>query len=271
MTITINPAATASAGPNQTVPASSATVTLAGSVGGGATGGYWSGGAGNFNPNTNTLNAVYTPTAGEKSARQILLTLTSTGQTAPCGSATGSMTITFNSSPVASDLTMGAVSGLPATLKIIGGKHAPTDADNDPLTVSAVQNPSAQGGGVTTDGTNVTYTSGITFTGADTFSYTVSDNWGGATTNTVTVSVGPDGEGYNKVSGPTPIGGGMYQITYRGIPNYFYALEQATNLAAPVYWAPVLTNQASSTGLLIFSFAPSGGAGFYHTRFVPDP
>ena len=50
MTITIDPAATVEAGPNQTVCATTPQVLLAGSVGGGATGGTWSGGSGNFSP-----------------------------------------------------------------------------------------------------------------------------------------------------------------------------------------------------------------------------
>src|SRR5206468_1759326 len=56
-TVTVNAIATASAGGNQTVCASSPTVTLAGTVGGGATGGTWNGGTGSFTPNANTLNA----------------------------------------------------------------------------------------------------------------------------------------------------------------------------------------------------------------------
>jgi len=48
--------------------------------------------------------------------------------------------------PVANNLTLGVSQGDSATLTIIGGKNAPTDADSDTLTVSAVQNPSATGG-----------------------------------------------------------------------------------------------------------------------------
>src|SRR5204862_216245 len=51
MVITINPAATANAGADRTVCANSPAVVLAGSVGGGASTGTWSGGTGNFNPN----------------------------------------------------------------------------------------------------------------------------------------------------------------------------------------------------------------------------
>src|SRR5206468_3655718 len=62
--ITVNTVPTANAGPNQTKCSNSAATTLAGSVGGGATGGTWtSSGTGTFAPNANTLTATYTPSA----------------------------------------------------------------------------------------------------------------------------------------------------------------------------------------------------------------
>ena len=50
MHITISPAATAYAGLDQIVCSSTPQVTLAGSIGGGASNGTWSGGTGSFNP-----------------------------------------------------------------------------------------------------------------------------------------------------------------------------------------------------------------------------
>ena len=75
MRITIDPIATANAGPDQLVCASSPQVQLAGSVGGGATSGSWSGGAGIFNPGRTTLNATYLPTPEEIAAGGVTLTL----------------------------------------------------------------------------------------------------------------------------------------------------------------------------------------------------
>jgi hypothetical protein len=173
-----------------------------------------------------------------------------------------------NGIPVASDIFMGALTGAPASLLIIGGKHAPTDPDNDPLTVTAVQNPSANGGTVTTDGISVTYTSAGAFAGIDTFTYTVGNGRGGFATATVTVSVLAGGAGFNQVSGPT-LTNGLCQIVYQGIPYAGYALETTTSLNPPVTWTPVVTNQANATGGLIFMVAPSQGLGFYRTRFVP--
>ena len=67
MIITISPAPTVSAGPNQTVCAVSPNTQLAGSYGGAAGSAIWSG-SGLFTPNPFSLNPVYTPTAAEITA-----------------------------------------------------------------------------------------------------------------------------------------------------------------------------------------------------------
>ena len=163
-----------------------------------------------------------------------------------------------NTPPVASAIPLGAVSGQPTTLRIIGGQFAPTDADSDPLTVTAVG--SAANGTVTTDGTNVTYTSANTFVGTNTFTYTVSDTWDGAATNTVTVRVTTYVEGFNRLTA------GSSGIKYVGIPGDNYALEYATNLTLPMLWTSVVTNVASYDGSLTFT---NTAGGFYRTRSVP--
>jgi len=98
-TLTVSSEAVAAAGPDQTVCASSPAVTLAGSFSGSATSASWSGGAGSFNPNANTLNAVYTPSAGEISAGSVTLTLTTNDPNGSCGADTDTMTITINPNP----------------------------------------------------------------------------------------------------------------------------------------------------------------------------
>jgi len=95
MVITINPVATANANVDQTICAGS-TVTLAGSIGGGASGATWSGGTGTFSPNANTLNATYTPSAGEVTAGTLTLTLTTNDPRGPCPAVSDQMVITIN-------------------------------------------------------------------------------------------------------------------------------------------------------------------------------
>jgi hypothetical protein len=96
MLITISPAATVSAGADQRVCAGTPTVQLAGTVGGGASSGTWSGGAGTFNPKATTLNATYTPTAAEIAAGSVTLTLTTNDPAGPCGALNDAMKITID-------------------------------------------------------------------------------------------------------------------------------------------------------------------------------
>ncbi|MCA1751041.1 MAG: hypothetical protein LC670_04500, partial [Flavobacteriales bacterium] len=99
MTITITPAPVVDAGAGGELCSNNPAITLEGSVTE-ATGGIWSGGSGSFNPDANTLNAVYTPTAGEISDGVINLTLTSTSN-GNCIAVTDQVTYTFGPSPEA--------------------------------------------------------------------------------------------------------------------------------------------------------------------------
>jgi hypothetical protein len=183
------------------------------------------------------------------------------------GFSTAIVTVTVvlnNQPPVAYSRVMGAASGLPSTLKIIGGASPPTDPDGDTMTVTAVQSPTPHSGTVTTDGTNVTYTSSNGFTGTDTFTYTVGDGRGGFATATVTVSVVGSGPGFNILSSPT-LNGGVYQVGYQGIPYAQYVLLKTPSLNAPITWTPVVTNTAGISGVITFTFTPSQSMGFYRT------
>jgi hypothetical protein len=151
MTITINPVATANAGPDQTICAGS-TVTLAGSVGGSATSGSWSGGTGTFTPNNTTLNAVYTPSAAERTAGTVTLTLTTNDPAGPCVAAVDNVTITIEPAATVNagiDQTIcaggtatlaGAIGGSATSATWSGGTG--TFAPNN-TTLNAVYTPSA--------------------------------------------------------------------------------------------------------------------------------
>lgn len=86
VTITVNPLATVNAGADQQVCSSSPQVQLAGSVGGGAVSGTWTGGTGTFAPDRTALNATYTPSAAEIAAGSVTLTLTTNDPAGPCNS-----------------------------------------------------------------------------------------------------------------------------------------------------------------------------------------
>ncbi|MFH2143891.1 MAG: PKD domain-containing protein [Bacteroidota bacterium] len=98
MTIFFTPSPTVNAGSDQIVCGNNANVTLDGSITI-ATGGHWSGGSGTYSPNDNTLNAVYTPTAGEIASGTVNLTLTTTGN-GTCVAVSDAMIITISPAPI---------------------------------------------------------------------------------------------------------------------------------------------------------------------------
>jgi len=174
--------------------------------------------------------------------------------------------VVSNAAPVAgATFTLGATAGQPTSVKIVGGKYSPTDADGDPLTITVG---GAANGTVTTDGTNVIYTASDTVSGptADSFTYTVSDAFGGTASQTVSVNISAAGVGFNQISAPHDNGDGTWTIGYLGVPNYNYALETTASLTAPVVWTPVLTNAAAANGHLDFTFSTAQSQGFFRTR-----
>jgi hypothetical protein len=170
-----------------------------------------------------------------------------------------------NHAPVAaSPFTIGVKLGVPATVRIIGGKHPPTDADNDALTLTSVTG--ATNGIVSTDGSNVTYTA--TSGSTDSFLCAISDGHGGTANQTVNVTItSSSGTGYNQLSAQS-LGGGTNVLTFLGTPGFNYALESATNLVTPE-WIPRTTNPAAVNGWLIFTNVTSQLPVFYRTRYVP--
>ena len=103
------------------------------------------------------------------------------------GTASSSVTVTVtavNDAPVAGNDAATTSANTPVTLTVLTND---SDVDGGTLTVSAVTQPA--NGTVTTDGSTVTYTPNAGFSGANTFSYTVSDGNGGTATASVTVTV----------------------------------------------------------------------------------
>ena len=100
MIITITDTITVIAGVDQTVCANNAGVSLNGSVTGGTTTGQWStSGSGTFSPGNSILNGVYIPSAADKAAGTVNLTLTSTGN-GGCTSVSDMMIVTITPAPV---------------------------------------------------------------------------------------------------------------------------------------------------------------------------
>lgn len=93
--VLVIPPPTANAGPDQTI--CNSTLTLAGSIGGAASMGTWTGGGGTYTPNNTTLNCTYTLSSFEISSGSVTLTLTTDDPPGSCTSANDQIQITFNS------------------------------------------------------------------------------------------------------------------------------------------------------------------------------
>ena len=167
---------------------------------------------------------------------------------------------------------MGAGSGVPATVQIIGGKYQPSDADaSDTLTVSAVSSPTANNATVTTDGTSVTYTALSTFAGSDSFTYTVSDSQGGTDIGTVTVTVTNPGGGNGKNVVIQDLGGGNVRIIIGGTAGVCYQLQYASSVPS-AGWTPLGSVIAMPTGgISVYDDTGVSGARFYRTVVVTCP
>ena len=143
------------------------------------------------------------------------------------GGLTNNGSITVNRAPVAKAITLGAKGGQVVTLNVINGKHKPADADGDAVLITAVDYTSGNGGGVSTDGTSLTYSNLTSFTGEDSFTYTVSDGRGGFDTRTVTVLVSSANAGaLNVVYGPAlDTGTSELVVRFAAVPGVTYTIE----------------------------------------------
>ncbi|MCX6896494.1 MAG: Ig-like domain-containing protein [Verrucomicrobia bacterium] len=175
-------------------------------------------------------------------------------------------TIAVNRAPTASNISLGAQAGVVQTLPIITStKHAPSDADGDTLTISAVTQ-GTNSGAVAISGGSVTYSKSAA--GADSFTYTVSDGRGGFATNTVTVNVTAV---VNQQTAQLSFNGsGNAVLVFWGVPGTSYTIQKSSNLST---WTDLTTVSANDTntqpyGRISFTDtgAPSGTAGYYRLK-----
>jgi CshA-type fibril repeat protein len=128
---------------------------------------------------------TYTPNPGFVGTDTFTYTITDSNG----GTSTARVTLEVgpvNDAPVARNDFVTAREDQPVTIAVLGNDG---DPDADPLTITAVAQPTHGTVTVNPDGT-VTYTPNPNFNGIDTFTYTVSDVQGGTSTAAVTVTVG---------------------------------------------------------------------------------
>ena len=119
MKVTINTAASADAGSNQSICAGDV-VNISGTRGGtGITSSTWTtSGTGTFG-NASNLSTTYTPSAADITAGSVTLTLTTNDPGSPCGAASSQVLITVNSIPAAPGAISGPASVCPNTAGLV--------------------------------------------------------------------------------------------------------------------------------------------------------
>ncbi len=187
--------------------------------------------------------------------------------TTPSGYSNGcSFSVVVNRAPSAGDNTLGALENESRSVlaaKLLGND---ADEDGDALTVTAVSGMSALGGTVTLDIGSVTYLSPTNVSGADSFTYTVSDGRGGTATATVQVTVlDASDPTLNRIGGLTLLPGGGVRVRFAGIPGRTYRFQRTTDLMNPM-WTTLATEPAPDHGIMEFTDpSPPPGQAFYRT------
>ena len=151
-----------------------------------------------------------------------------------------------------------------------------TDADGDPLTITAVGNAQPVGATVQLAGNFVLYTAPANDSGPGSFTYTLSDGAGGhSVTGMVTVTQGaPPSAGASAPGAIRSLSQGADVLaTFIGVPGRTYRVQYTTSLTAPYAWqdfSPPAAFTAPAGGVFSHTdVAPSGAARFY--RAIPNP
>jgi hypothetical protein len=266
--VTVRAPATVNAGPDQTVPTSTTSVILSGTMGGGATTATWSGGGGTFE-DFNNGTGRYLPTASERLvSRSVALTLTSGGQ-APCAAVNDTVTITFNSPPVAASDTFPRAPGLPLKIRIPSLLTNDLDPDLDAFWLAGISAASTNNVVLYTNGSYIYYTNQLNVD--DKFSYTVQDTFGGTSSGEVFILVRTNVFG---LATHIELGtNSSVTASFAGVPEYAYQVQRATNLEFSGRLRLWDTNAPSAGLFQVFDdFSDLGtppGAAYYRTRYSP--
>jgi len=266
--LTVKPAAAVNAGSDQTVPTSTTSVSLSGSMGGSATTATWSGGDGTFEDFNNGTGS-YLPTADERLVvRSVTLTLTSGGQS-PCAPVNDSMTITFNSPPLAGNDAAWRAPGLPLQIPIAAVVANDSDPDQDAFQLSGVSAVTMNGVTLQTNASHILYPNGPN--ADDTFTYTIQDAHGGLATGTVFVMVSTNVLG--RVTRLQVGTGPAVTVSLAGVAGYPYQVQRATNVQFSGTWRVWNTNAPTNGVFQVFDdFGDLGAApseAYYRVRYSP--
>ena len=170
----------------------------------------------------------------------------------------------INTPPRAGNYSLSAVQDATASFPISSLLAASSDPDGDALSLGAVSPGSAQGGTITLVGGIVTYTPPAGYVGTDTFTYTITDPFGGTATASATVSVATSHPQDPPLLSIDRLADNTIYLTCSGVPGQNYLVEATTNLVTPI-WTTLTTTNAGLAGLfnLIDRDATNYPARFY--------
>ncbi len=168
--------------------------------------------------------------------------------------------------PVFTGYAFSTRSGTAATVALAKILANASDADGGTPAVASVASVSAEGGGIASTATALTYTPPSGFTGTDTFTLTITDGQGASTVGTVTVTVtggGGSGGGQNQVS--FSLAAGQATMVFLGIPGRTYSIQRSMDDLAT--WSQLTTIQAASDGRILYTDeSPPPGSAYYRTQ-----
>lgn len=165
-------------------------------------------------------------------------------------SATNSLLqIVTNHPPSAAPAAYSRDPGAPLNIPVADLALGWTDVDGDPLSLADFS--------VSTNGVTLTNNAGVllyvnTNDVADQFQCGVSDGWGGAAVQTVTLSLTPPVISIPNIVGPGGSGSGGFTLSLSGAPGYTYVLESTTDLV-PGVWLSMATNTLGTNGVWIYT------------------
>jgi hypothetical protein len=107
------------------------------------------------------------------------------------------------------------------------------------------------------------------FTGADSFSFSVTNSFGGASSGTVSLTVdsGEENSSYTLNLISTESAGDAVTVTFAGIPERTFNLEGTLDLATdPIDWSPLGTVTFDAQGRSSFTENPAPSPRYYRLK-----
>jgi hypothetical protein len=129
-----------------------------------------------------------------------------------------------------------------------------SDPDGDTIVFTGVASNSTYDGTVASSPDWIFYTPAAGFTNTDTFTYTISDGYGGTSIGSVTVNVKSDNSQPQNFA-IEDLGNGSFRITFTGIPGRTYTIQYTEQLDNP-NWQTLASGSANSLGFFEYVDTP---------------